>query len=238
MKTIDYILKTALVYLSPSYARGVAEKYWILHDEKYRELRAKQFEDGTIYDIYRKILKIMNPKKDVSILDAGCGSGELVYYFYNDGYNIRGFDVSPKAVKMANKLIGKELCYVDDFLSLKDRTKSYDIVYIYNSLFYIHPKHLKIVFKNFYDILNDGGKLYIFDVPDFRKRRKWYGTHKWYKRLVLNSVTTLFPVYHPYSAAFWIKDNHIIKNAYECGFRDIIKFDSWSYYRSHYVLHK
>ena len=130
MGAIDYALKTVLVYVSPNYAKRIAEKYWTLHDEEYRRLRVKQFENGVMYDIYKKILEIIKPKKSFSILDAGCGSGELVYYFYRDGYNIRGFDISPKAVEMANKLIGEELCYVDDFLSLKDRTKSYDIIYI------------------------------------------------------------------------------------------------------------
>ena len=40
-------------------------------------------------------------KKDMKILDAGCGEGRNCIYFLNQGYQIFGADANPIAIQMA-----------------------------------------------------------------------------------------------------------------------------------------
>ena len=60
-----------------------------------------KFGFNTYWDIYPKLLKLINLNKNEKILDAGCGEGKLSNYLKD--FNLCGFDFSEEAVKKAKK---------------------------------------------------------------------------------------------------------------------------------------
>jgi 2-polyprenyl-3-methyl-5-hydroxy-6-metoxy-1,4-benzoquinol methylase len=74
----------------------------------YVEFKWKD-ETGTCAHTYivpaiLKIIKELNLKLDLKILDAGCGGGNLINVLYNLGFNnVWGFDASESAISLARK---------------------------------------------------------------------------------------------------------------------------------------
>lgn len=52
-----------------------------------------------------QILKNKIPA-DAKILDAGCGEGRNLIYFLNNGYDVRGIDQNPDAIRMLQFIVG------------------------------------------------------------------------------------------------------------------------------------
>ena len=53
---------------------------------------------------YIKILNTILPGSEIkSVLDAGCGKGELTYLFHSLGYAAKGFDFSEEALLEAKR---------------------------------------------------------------------------------------------------------------------------------------
>jgi len=56
---------------------------------------------------YRKTLEVLaqeiGNRKNINILDYGCGVGTIDFYLANQGYPVLGVDVSPRAIEVARK---------------------------------------------------------------------------------------------------------------------------------------
>jgi 2-polyprenyl-6-hydroxyphenyl methylase/3-demethylubiquinone-9 3-methyltransferase len=91
-------------------------------------------------------LRKQKSRKDISILDAGCGNGYFAYFLESKGYRTIGIDISNKAIKKAKTVypgIKFKVCSLEDKLFFED--KMFDVVwsteviehiyYIYNYLF-------------------------------------------------------------------------------------------------------
>lgn len=51
-----------------------------------------------------EILKCLDPNKNKTILDVGCGNGALSNYLASKGYNVFGIDASEMGIKIANQV--------------------------------------------------------------------------------------------------------------------------------------
>lgn len=91
-------------------------KYFEMHDEVYENLSAKgkvswdgleKPEELLNHEINLELAKRIDhyfPKKaGVSAIDFGCGTGTASLYLAKLGFDVRGFDVSAKAIDMAKK---------------------------------------------------------------------------------------------------------------------------------------
>jgi len=115
--------------------------------------------------IYRAIKSCFD-KTDISILDAGCGTGGMMRYLINKGYNnIQGFDVSKHAIEFTRK------CDLEvTELNLLDFTESrlnnkFDVIISNDTLCYFDdPADQKQVLSNFYNNLNKGG-IVVMNLP-------------------------------------------------------------------------
>lgn len=140
--------------------------------EKYNEYQKMFSVESTLWWyrilhllIYRAI-KSNFANKDVSILDAGCGTGGLMRYLIDRGYsNINGFDVSKHAIEFT------KLCDLDvTELNLLDFTeyqlnKKFDIIISNDTLCYFdNPGDQRTVLSNFYNNLNKDGVV-IMNLP-------------------------------------------------------------------------
>ncbi len=173
-----------LIFFSPRYAYENAQKYWAITEKTHRDMSNSHFDY-----FYHKIIEVIKPNRNDSILDAGCGSGEITYAFHKDGYRIAGFDSSEKLIEIAKNSFKPEIFYIDDFLDINVKDCEYSKIFVNNAFFYIHPRLYNRVLRNFYDILVEGGRLYLLDDPDYEKRNNLY------KERVKKTFTALLPIY-------------------------------------------
>jgi len=215
------LIKMALVYFSPTYAMKASNKYWQNTTKTHGSMDEKEFD---FY--YSQLKKIINPKLTDKLLDYGGGNGEIAYRFKKEGYNIYHCDISKIMVKNAIEKFGLDSC------ECKDIEGKYDIILMNGVFLCIHPKLTENLLRKLYSLLNENGKVYLTDNPDFEKR------HLISKNPLYLIVTYFFPVYSTEFIGFFVKDSDIRKLAKRTGFIVKDKLDSWANYRSHWILEK
>jgi len=221
IRKLKLLIKMVLIYLSPTYAMKTSNKYWQNTTKTHGSMDERQFD---FY--YSQLKELINPKLTDKILDYGGGNGEIAYRFKKEGYNIYHCDISKIMVKNAIEKFGLDSC------ECKDIEGKYDIILMNNAYFYVHPKLAEDLLRKFYLLLNENGKVYITDTPDFEKR------YLLSKNPLYLIVTYCIPVYQPELAGFFVKDSDIRKLAKRTGFIVKDKLDSWANYRIHWILEK
>jgi len=140
--------------------------------EKYHEYQKMFSVEKTLWWykilhllIYRTINRYFS-NKTITILDAGCGTGGMMRYLINRGYNnIQGFDVSKHAIEFTRKckLDVSELNLLEFTESKMD--KSFDVIISNDTLCYFdNSGEQKKVLNNFYNNLNKNG-IVIMNLP-------------------------------------------------------------------------
>jgi trans-aconitate methyltransferase len=56
------------------------------------------------YKMFQAVMAFMPDNKSIPVLDIGCGPGQLTAMLADNGWNVFGFDYSPKAIEMAQRL--------------------------------------------------------------------------------------------------------------------------------------
>jgi len=215
------LIDMARITYSPKYAMKKANEYWQNTTITHTSMEQKDFER-----YYFELIKIMLPNRSDKILDYGGGNGEITSLFKKDNFNIAHCDISVDMVHNAQKRYSLESCECN-----KIKLKKYNKILFHNAFFYVHPKLMKETLDVLYDLLEENGKLYITDTPDFDKR-DYLGLGKLYML-----VTRFFPVYQVRLSGFFVKNEMLVKISNEIGF-SINKLDSWGNYRSHWILTK
>lgn len=226
-KKILKFFKLVRIYYDPKYAENVANKYWQNTTITHGNMSKDSFD---FY--YKELKKIINPKTTDIILDYGGGNGEIAHRFKQDGYKIDHYDISYIMQENARKLFLLSSLNENE---LKSKKEYYDIILFNNGFFYIHPKNQEKVLRLLYDLLKVNGKLFITDTPDYEKRKIINGEKQIFLYMI---ITKFFPVYQIDLSGFWIKDKDIKKKAFNIGFKEVKKIDSWCDYRSHWILEK
>ena len=109
----------------------------------------------------------LNFASDLPVLDAGCGTGELVLYLSGQGRNISGFDFDPRMINLARaKAENLPAPPVFTIASLQNCGAGYSgqvfgtLLCLGNTLVHVkNGKELLGVAQNFYGLLAPGGKL-------------------------------------------------------------------------------
>lgn len=128
------------------------------YDNVYQKsLEYKKLPKDSIYlPVWKVLLSWLT--KEENVHEMGCGSGQLAKYLIDNGINyIDGCDFSPKAVELANDMVGEEKFFVAD---------------VYDRFF---PKETIIATEVLEHLLSDTlvvsrlqeGTRFIFSVPDF-----------------------------------------------------------------------
>lgn len=102
-----YMYKNAVMtHANPlQYLAGKEEAYWVVND----------------------VLKQDSDKKDkLKILEVGCGMGYLTYSLIKEGFNIKGLDISQRAINDAIMSFGPYYICADVFEFAKTHTEVYD----------------------------------------------------------------------------------------------------------------
>lgn len=141
--------------------------------------------------ILPNLLRLLDIKKDVSILDVACGQGYFTRAFQEKGASVTGFDISQELIDLAKKSGGKEIKYfvaeadkfkekLDDMsTSYKEDHSQFDIITIILALQNI--ENIDGVFEECSKVLKPNGQIAIvINHPCFRipKRSNWIWDEK------------------------------------------------------------
>ena len=129
-------------------------KDYISHQNEKKTLTEKiyQFVKKFMFGRKLKVIQQHTNKKNLRILDYGCGVGEFVSYLKNKGHEAEGFEPNEKARRVALEN-GVKLI---DTLSKENK---YDVICLYHVLEHIEDLDKKL--KQLHQQLNDKGILVI-----------------------------------------------------------------------------
>ncbi|MBN2482581.1 MAG: class I SAM-dependent methyltransferase [Candidatus Omnitrophica bacterium] len=159
--------------------------YYLGDNEGYREYR--QGLDQVMYEKYRLVLDIAAVKSGDTILDIGCGRGEIVYYCVQRGAKTLGIDYSPDAIGIAQETIDKldeslrnnaKVC-VADFTEY-DFPDRYDTILMVEVFEHLYDWQIEKFIGKLKDILKDNGKL-IITTPNY-----WYERYLYPAKRLIN----------------------------------------------------
>lgn len=107
------------------------------------------------------------PKKQMTILDLGCGPGLYTERLAQKSHGVTGMDFSSRAIAHAKQSAAEknlDITYIqDDYLNL-DQNNQYDLIMmIYTDFGVLSPGKRQILLKKIYQALKPGG-IFIFDV--------------------------------------------------------------------------
>ena len=131
------------------------------------------YKDSFYYVHWTQILKFLKNQQNLSILEIGCGTGQLAHYLSDEGFkNYRGFDFSAIAIEFANRTVSSDF-FVGDALDAKNYHHKYDVVICTEVL--EHIKDDKQVLRN----IATGAKI-IFSVPNFDEQShvRWFTSER------------------------------------------------------------
>jgi SAM-dependent methyltransferase len=119
----------------------------------------------SLHDLVLKTLKDEFDTKEISILDAGCGTGGLLEYLKEHEYKkLKGFDISKQAVNIAKS---KEIDVKHgDLKEYKGKSKTYDVIISNDTMYFFKLKNKKEILNEFNKSLKDGG-IVILNLPSF-----------------------------------------------------------------------
>jgi 2-polyprenyl-3-methyl-5-hydroxy-6-metoxy-1,4-benzoquinol methylase len=106
------------------------------------------------------ILARMPADRGVTILDIGCGQGQLVRLLRAAGYrNVRGIDVSAEQIALANKLGTDGLELADLFVFAESHQGVFDVLITIDVVEHFDRPDLLRLFQTLSGMLRDGGSL-------------------------------------------------------------------------------
>lgn len=135
--------------------------------ERWDEVFKQGKDFTTLNDIFidEELLPRLTPKEGVTprtLLDVGCGTGDVLMRMQKRGFDVTGIDASSEAVRIARERTGlDEQSVVEgdiDALGLdKFHANTYDL--ITNKLVIAFIKDKKVFLKNIHDLLSENGQL-------------------------------------------------------------------------------
>ncbi|MEW6664124.1 MAG: class I SAM-dependent methyltransferase [Thermodesulfobacteriota bacterium] len=85
-------------------------------------------------------------KKDIAILDIGCGMGQLLHYLQTEGYtNLTGIDISPEQIELCKQILPQprpRLVAIDAFTFLPKSSSAYDLIFMNDVIEHIPLENL------------------------------------------------------------------------------------------------
>jgi len=143
-----------------------SKEYFLTDNEGWREY-VSGLAAG-IHTKFAKALELAGPLEGASILDIGCGRGELLYYCAKRGARALGIDYSRAAVEIARQTIETLPSDRRPFAraevgdpSTYDFKETFTVVFVIEALEHMHDWQLEDALARIRGILAEGGRLII-----------------------------------------------------------------------------
>jgi len=173
-----------------------------VYDKKYflSAVEGYQNFDNFLRDMnpkYKKGLKMAQLKNSDSVLDFGCGRGEMIF-FANFLYGCEGvgIDYAKDAINICNEIKEKinlqnkqsvQFLQVDsDQLPFED--KSFDVIFFMDVWEHIYPEQIDQILKEFQRILKDDGRIIIHTSPNKRFFNVGFPKYTYYFNYIFNKI--------------------------------------------------
>lgn len=131
------------------------------YQQKYEGGYGLEYPDGHIIRIHKQILEYECGIKGGKILDYGCGVGQHLQYFKNQGFVPYGCDIIPAAIEKAKSKMPE---YANNFFAipnipnLKEYFKEkFNVIYSNQVLYYLKDDDIQNLVRQFYDMLLPDG---------------------------------------------------------------------------------
>lgn len=129
--------------------------------------------------VKQALKKTFGDKKNIHILDAGCGTGIMMSEMEQLYPNVYGLDKSPLAREFCQKRGLKNIHFGDLEKKLPFKTKSFDAITALDVI--EHLDHDMLALEEFWRILKPGGKLFV-TVPAYQFLWTNHDDLLWHKR--------------------------------------------------------
>jgi len=132
-----------------------------------------RFARVKVWHLTRAIELVFPGRRDVRILDAGCGIGLTDSYLKGTYANIAGFDVSGESVEVAERA-NPELHYRSDptgLLPFADET--FDVVFVICVVHHVPPAEWDVFFRQLHRVMRPGGLLAVYEHNPWNPATQW-----------------------------------------------------------------
>ncbi|EPY2277516.1 class I SAM-dependent methyltransferase [Clostridium sporogenes] len=119
--------------------------------------------DSVVTFIYKNYPRDVE-KKNIKILEVGCGAGNNLWFAAREGFNVTGVDISKSAIDYAKRRFNDENLLgnfiVGNFNKLPFNSETFDLVIDRAALTYLNLYECKTAIDEINRVLKFGGKLF------------------------------------------------------------------------------
>lgn len=166
-----------------------------------------QYPEITVISFIAKNFYQLQNRKQIKILDLGCGVGAHSWYLAREGFQTYGIDGSPSAIKIAKeKLIKEKLSadfYVGDIVKLPYQDNFFDAVIDSAAIQHNSLVNIKIILKEIYRILKPKGKIFSTMIAQDNYLKQGFGQIHFFTKPEIKQLLARFSQlsidYHQYT---------------------------------------
>ncbi|MCR4673698.1 MAG: methyltransferase domain-containing protein [Lachnospiraceae bacterium] len=142
------------------------QKYWANRSKGFSDMRRDEIESNKAARWTDEFKKATNGKRNLRILDVGCGAGFFEVLLGREGHDVLGIDLTPEMVAKTNEMtleygVRNAGAMVMDGENPLFEEESMDVIITRNLTWTLpHPVE---AYKNWYQLLKKGGILLNFD---------------------------------------------------------------------------
>lgn len=144
------------------------DTHYFLHDcggyQEYKIVSGKYLIDPRLRALYY----LGDPRRNMNILDVGCGRGELAFACAQLGANVTGIDYSQSAIDICQKTYqtNLHLQFIQSDIIKFESSQQYDLIFMGDFVEHISEEMLHSVFKKMKQLLKPTGRLVIHTWPN------------------------------------------------------------------------
>jgi ubiquinone/menaquinone biosynthesis C-methylase UbiE len=157
----------------------------------------KKNNGGSLNIKWEKLIENIPLRKGMSILDLGCGRGDLCFYLAKKGMYVRGIDYSADAIELAREQLKKQPLEIRnriqfeklDAKKINYKTSSFDAIISLDVFEHLFKEELELVMKKISQVLKKEGILLVHTETN---RIYLDYTHKYYSYPLDSFLTRIY----------------------------------------------
>jgi len=134
-----------------------------------------QFNKKNWFKYIKSMIRYVKFSKNFKILEYGCGSGVFLNFWYKKNYTLYGIDYSNSLIRKCKEFYPKINVKKGEILSIKKFKTKFDLIFSHSVFQYFdNLLYAKSLILEMLSALNSNGYICILDVPDEKKKKKYY----------------------------------------------------------------